>query len=243
MERRRFLQSALAFAWPQDPPKESVTATATQNRTPRVALVLSGSTALTAAQISGLLVHAVDLAATRHGDLTALVGPEDWVVLLAEPGADPLLVDALARFLASRRLGKRVTVAGPADLARAETQELPVPGGGRLYSIPKMILQCDRLLRVGPLTAARPALPDAELVDRWTYHPPDYTLLGSPHLLVASADPLAAASVALQILGLDPAAFPYLRLAADRGLGVWEPASIWVRGSQIEEARAQRPRN
>ena len=265
MKRRLILPLAALAAFAQKPPDETVTATATQDRTPRVAIVLSSfagskdhddtpiagladpravGAELTSAQLDALVAKAIELGTTRDGGLTAMVGPEDWVVILTEPGADPRVVRSLQTFLATRRRGKRFTVAGPDDLGRADTQEMPMPGGERLYRIPKMILQCDRLLRVGPLAAARSPLAaapsplaDAEFVDRMNFHPPDYTLLTGPNLVVAGSDPLAVSSVAAQILGLDPEKLPYLRMAADRGLGVWEPGSIWTRGNEIDEAR------
>lgn len=259
MTRPPLLPLVVLAAFAQTHPTESVTATATQDRTPRVAVVLSSFTGardhdgapiagladprpagaeLTAAQLDALVAKAIELRTTRDGGLPAIVGRDDWVVILTEPGADPRVVGAVRSFLARRRLGKRVTVAEPEDLARAETQEMPAPGGRSVYSVPKMILQCDRLMRVGPLAAARPSLANLEYVDRMNFHPPDYSVLAGPNLVVAGADPLAVASVAAQILGLDPEALPYLRTAADRGLGVWEAGSIWVRGNEIEEARA-----
>lgn len=233
MDRRHFLQLPAALLVPQQkPPRESVTATATQDRTPRVGVVFSeGST------WNALLRKAIELGTTRTGGLPSIVAPEDWVVIQTAPGVDPRLVQALEGFLRERRLGKRFTVVSPVELAKADTQEMPAPGSDRVYRVPKLILQCDRLLRVAPLAVVKPDLPPLELVDRMSFHPPDYTIFTGPHLLIAGADPLAVESVAAQVLGLDPEKLAHLRLAADRGLGVWEPASIWIRGNEVDEAR------
>ncbi len=235
MERRRFLQLSAAALLPQQtPPLESVTATATQDRMPRVGVVLSEGPSWDAP-----LRKALELGTTRAGGLPSIVSAEDWVVIHTADGVDPRLVESVQGFLKERGLGRRFTVVGPAELAAADAQEMPVPGGGRVCRIPKMILQCDRLLRLGPLTAVQPGLPAQELVDRMSFHPPDYTIFGVRNLVVAGADPLAVESVAAQILGLDPEKLSHLRLAADRGLGVWEPGAIWVRGNTVEEARGR----
>jgi hypothetical protein len=250
MLRRRFLELSAAALIPQQKRRlETVTATATQDRTPRVAIVLStffGSkdhdgtviSGLTDRSPGGVLRKAIELGTTRSGGLLSIVEPEDWVIIQTDPAVDRALVRALQAFLKEHGRGKRFTVVTAADLAKAESQEMPVPGGERVYPIPKMILQCDRLLRVLPLAAVKPGWPPLEHIDRMNFHPPDYTILAAGELVVAGADPLAVESVGAQILGLDPEKLPHLRLGADRGLGVWEPGSIWTRGNEIEEARA-----
>lgn len=233
MERRRFLQMSAAVLLPQEkPPAESVTATATQDRTPRVGVVLSEGPIWD----SGLR-KAIALGTTRAGGLPSIIATEDWVVIQTSDGADPRLVEAVQGFLKERGLGKRFTVVGPAELATADAQEMPVPGGERVCRIPKMILHCDRLLRVGPLMAAKAEISAQELVDRMSFHPPDYTIFGGHNVVVAGADPVAVESVAAQIVGLDPEKLTHLRLAADRGLGLWEAEAIWVQGNSVEEAR------
>ena len=232
MERRCFLQlSAAVLIPPQKPPTESATATATQDRTPRVAIILSDFP-------EALLRQAIELSNTRTGGLPSIVGPEDRVVIQTAPGVDPRLVQSLQTFLTEQGRGRRFTVVSLAELANADTEEMPVPGTERVCRVPKLIVQCDRLIRIAPLTAVKPDVPAQELVDRMSFHPPDYTILTAQDLIVAGADPVAVESVAAQILGLDPEKLPHLRLAAERGLGVWEPGSIWTRGNTVDEARA-----
>jgi hypothetical protein len=250
MDRRRFLEVSAAVLLPQQKPAaETVTATATQDRTPRVAIILStfsGSKdhngtvipGLTDRSPGGVLSKAIELGTTRTGGLLSIVEPEDWVVIQTDPAVDPSLVQALQELLKKHGRGKRFTVVTAAELAKAESQEMPVPGGERLYRIPKMILQCDRLLRVLPLAAVQPSLSPLEHVDRMSFHPPDYTILVAGELVVAGADPVAVESVGAQLLGLDPEKLPHLRLGAERGLGLWEPGAIWTRGNEIEEAAA-----
>lgn len=241
--------SAAALLPQQKPATETVTATATQDRTPRVAIMLSSFSGskdhdgtvipgLTDRSPGGVLRKAIELGGSRTRGLLSIVEPEDWVVLETGPAIDAALVQALQALLKEAGRGKRFTVVTAAELGKAESQEMPVPGGERVYRIPKMILQCDRLLRVLPLAAVQPALPPVEHVDRMSFHPPDYTILAAGDLVVAGADPLAVESVGAQILGLDPEKIPHLRLGAERGIGVWEPGAIWTRGNEIEEARA-----
>lgn len=105
MYRREFLgltTAAIAAAQQQKPANESVTATATQDATPRVGVVLSsfaGATEhdetklkgladprpkdadLTDAQFDAMVRRAIELGDTRTGGLHTVVGPEDWVVI------------------------------------------------------------------------------------------------------------------------------------------------------------------
>jgi hypothetical protein len=104
MRRRDFLALAAAagLRGQEKPPTESVTATATQDTTPRVGIVLSSykgsedhdgeavkgladpqpvDADLTAAQIDGMLRKAIELGGKRRGELASVIGPEDWVVI------------------------------------------------------------------------------------------------------------------------------------------------------------------
>jgi uncharacterized protein (DUF362 family) len=58
-------------------------------------------------------------------------------------------------------------------------------------------------------------------------------------LALCSRDPVALDSVEAQVMGLDPASVGHLARCADRGLGVWQPSLIEVRGVALAEARQQ----
>ncbi len=105
MQRRAFLglsAAAIAAAQQKQPANESVTATATQDATPRVGVALSSfkggeehdgtklngladprpsNADLTDAQFDALVRRAIELGDSRTGGLHTAVGPEDWVVI------------------------------------------------------------------------------------------------------------------------------------------------------------------
>lgn len=114
MRRRRFLALGLGagLVRAQKPTGDSVTATATQDRTPRVAIVLSSFTQsadhdgtpiaglpdprprdaeLTPAQIDAMVRRAIEIGDTRKGDLARLIAPDEWVAIKIDlstyPGA------------------------------------------------------------------------------------------------------------------------------------------------------------
>ncbi len=113
MNRRHFLGLGVAAgiaAAQKKPVEESVTATASQDKTPRVGIVLSSfggssdhdGTAikglrdprpvdadLTAAQIDGMVRKAIELGDARTGGLTKIIGPEEWVVVKVNLAAYP----------------------------------------------------------------------------------------------------------------------------------------------------------
>jgi hypothetical protein len=104
MCRRQFLAmgAGAALAAGQKKQEDAIIATATQDTTPRVGIVLSSfkegedddgskiagladpqppAADLTAKQLDAMVRRAVDLAATRASEFHALVDPEDWVVI------------------------------------------------------------------------------------------------------------------------------------------------------------------
>ena len=104
MCRRQFLAvgAGAALAAGQKKQEDVVTATATQDTTPRVGIVLSSfkegedhdgakvagladpvppGADLTAKQLDAMVRRAIDLAATRASEFHAMVDPEDWVVI------------------------------------------------------------------------------------------------------------------------------------------------------------------
>lgn len=54
-------------------------------------------------------------------------------------------------------------------------------------------------------------------------------------LFLASADSVAIDAVAAKLMGFNPLAIPYIRLAHERGLGVGDPADIDIRGIDIAD--------
>jgi uncharacterized protein (DUF362 family) len=108
MRRRRFLELGLTAAGlagsqqQKEQKEEAVTATATQDQTPRVGIVLSSYDGsedhdgtkikgladpqavdkdLTAAQVDAMVRKALEIGGTRGGPLETIVEPEDWVVI------------------------------------------------------------------------------------------------------------------------------------------------------------------
>ena len=104
MFRRQFLAlgAGAALAAGQKKQEDAVIATATQDTTPRVGIVLSSfregedddgskivgladpqppGADLTAKQLDAMVRRAIDLAATRSSEFHAMVDPEDWVVI------------------------------------------------------------------------------------------------------------------------------------------------------------------
>ncbi|MBK9170061.1 MAG: hypothetical protein IPM24_21725 [Bryobacterales bacterium] len=115
------------------PAAAQATASATEDRVPRVAIVpsdfrgsqdhdgavISGlaspkplTAALTKTDIDAMLAKALELGNTRRGGLDRIIRPGDWVVLLAGPGADPRLVAAVADWLAANGKQERVSLIG-----------------------------------------------------------------------------------------------------------------------------------
>ena len=104
MQRRQILTlgATLGLAAAQQKPSDEVVASATEDTTPRVSIVLSSfkegadhdgtvlkglsepkppGADLTSAQIDAMALKAIELAATRQGDFASLVEAEDWVVI------------------------------------------------------------------------------------------------------------------------------------------------------------------
>jgi uncharacterized protein (DUF362 family) len=55
------------------------------------------------------------------------------------------------------------------------------------------------------------------------------------NLILASADSVALDAVAARLMGYDPLAIPYLRMAHERGLGVADPRAIELRGDDVAD--------
>jgi hypothetical protein len=177
------------------------------------------------------------------------------------------------------------------DLNFADAVELPVPGKALarrnpsgVYTIAKVLQQCDRLISVMPLktdatlgvalsmknyagfapgakygfpkkSLLELGSPDEVIVDLFSYHPADYSLIGgcfavegdgpagpgasSLHynVLISGTKAVAVDTVGAVLMGFDPAQFPFLDLAAKKGYGLCDPDLIWMRGSEPDEAK------
>ncbi len=95
---------------------------------------------------------------------------------------------------------------------------------------------------------------DGSLVDLFSYHPADYTIIGGawgldgqgPHknsrsgpirtnMIIAGWDPVATDAVAAEIMGYNPWDIEHLRMSAAKGHGVLDMNYITVRGDAIAD--------
>ncbi len=280
MRRRNFfLMGALAVYGQK--PREWVTATASRDTAPRVGLIPSTFTGgeemdgkkirglvkpaaltatLTAAQVDDMLRLAVELGGGRRGGLVTAIGREDWVLILAAPGADPRLAPGVLRILRERGLGKRFMVAGMAGLAGVETldltaaQRLEMPVEGRVFSrrnptgvyrIPRALRECDKVISIAGLGRtmtnylgfAEGGAADDEsgrAVDLFGFHPAEYAIGMGRNVIVAGTNATAVDAVGLAVLGEDSTAAAHLERAAQRGDGNNDASSIWTRGAEVD---------
>ena len=140
MERREFLACAAGLAAAEEkkkPLEESITASATFNRTPQVGIVSSDfrggeehdgtkleglrdpapvDRELSPAQLDAMLEKAISLGGPRNGGLPGMIDREDWVVILPATSAasEPRITFAVVNMLAARKRGKRFTLGGGA---------------------------------------------------------------------------------------------------------------------------------
>jgi hypothetical protein len=185
----------------QKPENESITAGVTIDTTPRVGVVLSSFAGgeehdgtplpglrepclvdadLTPRQRSAMLAKAIELGTPRRrGGLANIVDSMDWLLVLAAPLTESELVVDLLDWLAERRCGKRITIAGMAnhpeialqasarrpevrvellDLRSCERLKAPSPTRAYaahnpegVYSLPRAFRSCDRLIAMSPL--------------------------------------------------------------------------------------------
>lgn len=102
-----------------------------------------------------------------------------------------------------------------------------------------------------------PALPLAELghpgeiaVDLFSFHPADYAIVGGSlameaggverrhNVIVAGTNAPAVDAVGAAVMGFEPAAIRHLELAVKQGYGLNDAGSIWTRGAEIGEVKA-----
>ena len=150
MLRRRFLAlgAGASLALAQKKQDDTIIATATQDSTPRVGIVLSSfkegeehdgtkipglsdpkppGADLTSAQLDAWVRKAIDLASLRSKEFGEVVEAEDWVVVktrIPARGApasvtDPRIVRTVVSYLAERKRGLRFTVVESAEQANA----------------------------------------------------------------------------------------------------------------------------
>jgi hypothetical protein len=176
MLRRSLLLTPLAFA--QSPkPREWVTAAASRDTAPRVALIPSNfaggvelddrkirplahpaplNAPLSPAQLDDMFRLAVELGGGRRGGLSTAIAHDDWVLIQVAPQTPPSLTQSLLKFLTQNRLGIRHTLFDPAS---AQWLEMPVEGRAfntknptGLYKIPRVLRECDKLISLAPLS-------------------------------------------------------------------------------------------
>lgn len=130
MLRRDFLLFSAVAAAQTKGKKEEFTATATQDTTPRVGLALSSfaggeehdgskikglanpqpvGAALSAADFEALVGMALMLGGPRVGDLSKIIGADEWVVVKLDGAGSLRTAEAVAASLAGRKLGARFT--------------------------------------------------------------------------------------------------------------------------------------
>ncbi len=185
---------------------------------------------------------------------------------LAKAGVWPQDYQKLVSDLGAKFKGPRFELL---DLNSAPMVDLPLPDKpGTSYNIPKIIQQCDRLVSIAPLAtdaamgvslavgnyAALPSKPVSggeALIDVFSYRPADMALVGGSmgyegegtpvrhNVIVACMKAPAADSIAASVMGFNPADLPYLAIGEKRGFGIWNPDEIWMRGSDLEEAKKE----
>jgi hypothetical protein len=161
--------------------QESITATATYDRTAQIGIVRSDlkdgeeddgtpfkglaqprpvDAELTTEQVAAMVRKAIGFGGMRRGGLDRRIAADDWVVILADADADTRVIAAVTGYLNERHRMKRITILGAAGIPGAEAVplasaariELPVPGYyPRSLSIPRIVPECDRLIAIGSL--------------------------------------------------------------------------------------------
>ena len=184
------------------------------------------------------------------------------MLVKAGAGADPRVVASVLRFLAERKLGKRVTVAGASggetlDLATAARLEMPVEGRAfgkqERYRIPRVLRECDKVISIAGLgqtmtnyldfAAGAPTEDPGAVVDLFSFHPADYAIGSGTaerhNVIVAATNATAVDAVGVAVLGRDSTKVAHLEMAVHRGYGSNESTAIWTRGAEVDEASAK----
>jgi hypothetical protein len=132
-----------------------------------------------------------------------------------------------------------------------------------VYRVPRVLRECDKVISIAPL-ATRPvtgvalsmmnylgfspdagaAQPGEAAVDIFSFHPADYAILyGSGgdrthNVIIAGTNAPAVDAVGAAVMGLDSTAIRHLDLAVQHGYGINDAYSIWTRGAEIDEVKA-----
>lgn len=175
------------------------------------------SAELSPAQISALTRRAIELGNFPNSDLRRVIGKDESVVLLVNRHADSNVVSTVIGMLKENKAGNRITVVTDAprkfgsdvvlDISSAETVQMPAPGVWSrrdvTYRIPKILIDCDRLISIAPLQMeggrlsltidnyrtlvrgsndSKEAL-DVTALDLFGFHPAEFAVLGGPWLI------------------------------------------------------------
>ncbi len=200
-------------------PRDTVVASATVQRTPRVGVVLSSykggsddygkvkfaglteprpaNGELTDAQLRAMTRRAIEFGNHPTGGFKRIIGRDDSVVLLVSRDAEPVVVSTVVEVLKEDAPGSRVTIVSEAPKS-GDSMRMPAPGiwsrRDVSYRIPKAVLECDRLISIAPLKIenGRPSL----TVDNYRTMAPSEA--GSPDI------------VAMDLFGFHPAEYAVL---------------------------------
>jgi hypothetical protein len=166
-------------------------------------------------------------------------------------------VRSVVSFVAGQKRAGRVTIAAPEpklrnemaarypktrfeclELADDDQIELPVPGeASRLARIPKTVQQCDKRIVIAALWPRSPLAIGS--LDAFSFHPAEFAMLVGRNVLVAGMSAVSVDAVGSALLGLNPREIPALQAAEKKGYGVPDLEAIWVRGTEIEDARKE----
>ncbi|MBL8222357.1 MAG: hypothetical protein JNL62_24180 [Bryobacterales bacterium] len=119
--------------------------------------------------------------------------------------------------------------------------------------MPRLLRECDRVISMAPLGpslsmmnylsfAPHPSESGEAALDLFSFHPADYAIVSGAkgrNVVIAGSNALAVDAVSTALQGADPTAVRHLDLAVKRGYGTNDAYSIWTRGSEIDEVKAE----
>jgi uncharacterized protein (DUF362 family) len=162
------------------------------------------------------------------------------------------------------------------DLTTDETMEMQTPERlgateAGVYKVFSTLVRCPGLIAVAPLAVdadhgvslvlgnyagvvplvARERRTAEQLVDLFSFHPPDYSIVGGEwglegggagvrhNVILAGASAVAVDATAAAVMGFKPNEIGHLEVATRRGLGTNDIDLVWTRGNEIDEAKRQ----